>query len=90
MAEYYLQSPVEVLEYQVYWDNVITDGVTIQTSVWVAPTPLVVSSESIDAMFTVCKIEGGLAGKRYQVTNTITRSNGEILSSSLFIYFEVK
>lgn len=90
MSEFYVQSPTEVLEYQISWSNMLSSGETITTSDWTAPVALTVSNKSVNGSTTICKVAGGAIGNRYQLTNTIITSNGETLVTSIFILVEVK
>mgnify|MGYP003507448564 CR=1 FL=1 len=87
--QFYVQDPSEKIEYQMNWTDGIPEVATIATSTWTS-TPFTASGTSIDGLFTVVSLIGGVVGKRYKVENTITLSNGQTYTDSIFIYIEDK
>lgn len=89
MAQFYVQDPNEIVEYQIDWTDSTPDGATIATSTWVS-TPMTQSGLSIDGLFTIVKLAGGVDKSVVKVENTITLSDGEKYVDSIFIYIEDK
>ena len=89
MAQFYVQDPLEVVEYSINWNDSVPEGATIATSTWVS-TPMTTSGLSIDGLFTIVKLTGGTAKACHKIENTITLSDGETYIDSIFIYIEDK
>lgn len=91
MSQFFVQDATEKQEYQVDWADTLPDGQTIANSTWASvPSGLTLSGQSVDGLFTVTDVTGGINGKRYQITNTVVSSNGETYVDSIFIYMEKK
>lgn len=89
MAQFNVQDPNEIVEYQINWTDSTPAGATIVTSTWVT-TPMTQSGLSIDGLFTIVKLAGGVDKSTVQAENTITLSDGEKYIDSIFIYIEDK
>lgn len=76
MAQTFDKDPDATLDYAIDWSRWLTAGDSIRTSVWSAPTPLVVEAESASSTQAIVWLSGGEGGKRYTVVNTITTTNG--------------
>ncbi len=89
MAQFFLQGPSEVVEYQINWAGVLPDGATILTSTW-ANADLTIVDEILDGDFAAVTVADGVVGQRFIVENSVVLSNGETYTDSIFIYFEEK
>lgn len=89
MAQFFLQGPSEVVEYQINWTGVLPDGVTISTSTW-TNEDLTIADDIVDGDFAAATISDGVVGERYVVENAVLLSNGETYTDSIFLYFEEK
>lgn len=73
----FIQDPQAVLDYPFDWSIYLAGGDTIQTSVFVADSGVVVESDTIlDPLTTVVWLSGGTKGKRYAVTNHVLTVGG--------------
>lgn len=53
-------------------------ALTIASSVWSVPSGLVHEADDIEGTSTIVKLSGGTWGATYELSNTITASNGEV------------
>lgn len=90
MAQFYVQDPLEKVQYVFDWSDFTINGLTISSSVWSVPAGFTVSAQTIDGSFTVATITGGVVGKDYKFENTITLSDGQKFIDSIFLFIEEK
>lgn len=77
-------APGADLDYAVDWSNWLATGETIQTSTWTAENGITLSRQSIlDGKVAVAFAAGGIAKRRYTLTNTITTTAGRTDSRSI-------
>lgn len=89
MAQFFVQDSGEIIEYQMSWAGVLPEGVSISASDWNG-TGLTISDEALEGDFTAASVTDGVKGKRYELENTVTLSNGEVYKDTIFISFEDK
>lgn len=89
MSQFYVQGLDEIVEYQVFWGDVLPENTTISTSTW-SGDGVILSNKALDGDFTAATVSGGKVGKRYSIKNLITLNNNEVYEDSIFIYFEEK
>lgn len=73
------KDPNDKVDYAVNWSRYLTRvGDTIQTSTWpvITPAGLDVLATTHDGMRAVIKIDGGIAGTEYRLTNRIVTTPG--------------
>lgn len=73
------KDPNDKVDYAVNWRKYLTKvGDTIQSSTWPVITPdgLTVLATTHDTMRGIIKVEGGVAGTRYRLTNRIVTTPG--------------
>lgn len=76
------KDPNDKVDYAVNWRKYLTKvGDTIQSSTWPEITPtgvghLTVLATTHDTMRGIIKVEGGVAGTRYRLTNRIITTPG--------------
>ena len=75
------------LDYGFNWGLWLPDGDTVDTSDWDVPAGLTSDGDGIvvGGLQTFVWIAGGTEGRTYQVTNTITTTEGRIDVRTLFI-----
>jgi hypothetical protein len=81
------KDPNEIKYYSMDWTEGVNDGATVVTSVWTIQTivadaaPLEEDDSDVMAgdLITRVLLSGGTEGNSYEVTNTITTSDGETL-----------
>ena len=80
----YSHSPASNLDYGFDWASGgwLASGETITASVWILDIDLSKSNEQVVGGITSAFISGGVVGKVYTITNTITTSFGKIDSRS--------
>ena len=72
--EEFEHAPLASLDYGFDWTAWLSQGETITTSTWVVDTGLTKSLEQNSAGITSLFVTGGIVGKVYKLTNTITTS----------------
>jgi hypothetical protein len=95
----FTQAPTDRINYGFLYSRWLVDGDLIAASVWSAPSPLVVSSQSVNGAAIVrCGIThpantataafftGGVSGGNYVVSNTITTNQGLIYTRWLRLF----
>ena len=70
----FVHAPNASLDYGFDWSSWLATDETISTSVWVVDLPLVASLEQNVSGVTSLFVTGGVVGKMYKVSNTITTS----------------
>ena len=75
----FVKDPNAILDYSFDWGPWL-DSDTIDTSVWIVESPLVIESgtESNTDTITTLFISGGEAGETYTITNRITTDGGRL------------
>ena len=87
------KDPADVLDYGFDWSDWLkqADGTTdvVSTSTWtVTPTGLTTSSPFKDGEVTGVWLQGGVAGKKYTVTNRMETTSGRVVERSLTVHVE--
>lgn len=67
-------APLAILDYGLDWSSWLVSGETITNSTWTVDTGLTKSLEQNLAGVTSLFVSGGVVGKVYKLTNTITTS----------------
>ena len=85
------KSPGEVVDFGMDWSDWLAltpDGAVdaIATSDWDVSAGLTNVSEDMTTAKTAVWLSGGTAGRRYEVTNTITTTGGRTSDRSLFVF----
>ena len=93
------QASNDRLDYGFSWLRWLVDGDLVASSVWTAPSPLTVSSDSINSApivrcgishpantATATFLTGGISGADYLVRNTITTVQGRIFTRWLRLW----
>ena len=73
------KDPNDKVDYAVNWSKYLNRvGDTIQTSTWpvITPAGLTVLADTHDGLRAVIKLDGGVAGTSYQLTNRIVTTPG--------------
>jgi hypothetical protein len=76
------KDPNDKVDYAINWRKYLTKvGDTIQSSTWPEITPsgvghLIVLATTHDGMRGIVKLDGGIAGTRYRLTNRIVTTPG--------------
>lgn len=81
------KTPTSVLKYSFDWSDWL-DGAAIQSSVWAAPSGIMVSGAPTVGAITTGIVTGGVINTAYRVTNTVTSDTGESDTRSLLIVVE--
>ena len=75
----FVKDPDAILDYSIDWSNWLGND-TIDTSTWVAESPLIIISASdvIDATNTITTVfvSGGVVNNKYNLTNHIITAGG--------------
>jgi hypothetical protein len=90
MSQFYVQDPLEKVQYIFDWSDFTVNSLVISSSTWTVPAGFTVSSQTIDGSFTVATVTGGVVGREYKLENTITLSDGQKFIDSIFLYIEEK
>jgi hypothetical protein len=78
------QTPTELLDWTINWATRGLGTDTISTSAWsTSSVDITVSSPSYTTTTTTIWVTGGIAGKRYAITNTITTSGSRTLQETI-------
>jgi hypothetical protein len=73
------KDPAETKTYGINWSKQLNAGATILACDWLMPDGLTNAGHSVSGVYSLVKIAGGEAGQTYDVVNTITTSDGEVL-----------
>ena len=85
----FVKDPQATLDYAVDWTAYLGES-AILTSSWTIDEGLTLTSENVDGLKAVAYISGGVAGKRYALTNEITYIvDGQTLTDQRTIYLRV-
>lgn len=80
----------EALAIECDWSGILSAGVTISASVWtVFPTGATVGTPTISGQITAGIVSGGSDGQVYELTDTITASDGQTLAQRWQLYIEL-
>lgn len=78
------KAPSETLDYKVNWSaEMLGFGDTIAASTWVAEDGLVVEADTFTDHTATVFLSGGIAGKYYDVVNTITTVGERVETKTL-------
>lgn len=83
----FLKEPTEVLDYRIDWSDWL-DGLTIATSTWSVPSGITSEDETNTSTITLIRLSGGTWGAIYEVSNTITASDGQSETRIILIKIE--
>ena len=72
----FTKEPSEILDFQMAWADWL-GSLTITTSTWSAPAGITINAGSISGTSTTVRVSGGTWAQSYELSNTITASNGE-------------
>lgn len=85
----FIKEPTEQRDLAIDWKDWLVDingnALTISTSSWDVPSGINLVSDSKTSTTTLIRVTGGTWGETYELTNTITASNGESEVRSLLI-----
>lgn len=85
----FFKEPTETRELALNWSDWLVDlngePLTISTSVWVGPAGLTIDEDTVDGALTIVTVSGGTWSETYELTNTITASNGETENRTILI-----
>lgn len=74
----------ETLDFQINWADWL-GALTISSSAWTVPSGITEVANSNTTTTTLIRLSGGTWAESYELTNTITASNGEVESRSITI-----
>lgn len=78
------QTPDEVLDWAMDWSTRGLSGDTIAGSVWAASSEdFTLSGDAVSGTMVTVWLTGGVPGKMYSITNTITTSGGRTLQETV-------
>jgi len=80
----FTKEPTEVRIFQIDWLDWL-GSLTISTSVWSVPSGITNDSDTNTTTATQIQLSGGTWGATYELTNTITASNGEVETRTLIV-----
>jgi hypothetical protein len=88
----YDHSPTATLDYGFDWRDKgwLEDTETIALSVWAASTGITLTQEQSTLGVTSVFASGGVAGRLYTLTNTITTSQGRVDSRTIQLSCKVR
>lgn len=89
MSQFFVQDTGEIVEYQIDWTPALPEGTSISSSVW-GGVGLTTSNNALEGNFTAIFVTNGVNGKKYELENSVTLSNGEVYKDTIFIFFEDK
>lgn len=85
----FFKEPSETRDLGINWADWLVDisgaALTISTSVWTGPSGITIVDDDISGSTAVVRTSGGTWGETYELSNTITASNGEVETRSLLI-----
>jgi hypothetical protein len=88
---YYLKDPAARVDYAIDWTPYL-DGQSILASVWAVapdePDGVAVAEAGFAAARTVARLEGGILGRSYRVSNQVTLSDGSVDERSITLRVE--
>lgn len=77
----FTKEPTELKDLGINWSDWLVDingaPLTISASVWSAPAGITIADSDIDGSTTIARVSGGTWAATYELSNTITASNGE-------------
>lgn len=85
----FFKEPTETRDVGLNWSDWLVDidgdALTIVSSIWSSPAGITIDDDDINDSTTVVRLSGGTWGETYELTNTITASNGETETRFLLI-----
>lgn len=85
MMEIQTKHPASTRDFQIPWSGML-NGATISASTFtVSPSGLTISNASFSPTSTKIRTAGGVDGSAYDITNTVTLSDGQIMTFVLRI-----
>lgn len=74
------------LDYTLDWSDALDDGDGVAASAWAATAGVAVDRFAFDDAATTAWVSGGIAGRWYTVTNTVTTGAGRVFVRSFRVY----
>lgn len=85
----FFKEPTETRELGLNWSDWLVDvngdPLTISSSVWTGPSGITINSSNVEDPLTIVTVSGGTWFETYELTNSITASNGETENRSILI-----
>lgn len=85
----FFKEPTEIRQLGLNWSDWLVgvngDVLTISSSAWTGPSGITINSDDIEDPLTIVTVSGGTWGETYELTNTITASNGDAENRSILI-----
>lgn len=85
----FFKEPTEIRELGLNWSDwlidINNDPLTISSSTWSGPAGVTIDGSEIDGSLTIVTVSGGTWDALYELTNTITASNGETENRTILI-----
>ena len=89
---YLLKDPGATLDYAVDWGSDYLAGDVLVTSAWsvdpVEAGGAAVETSSADSLIATVSVSGGIAGRRYRLTNLVETASGRVDRRSILLRVE--
>ena len=84
------KDPDEYLEYGFNWSKELKGGATIASSMWFVPEGITAENDEFSPVVTKIWLSGGTLFERYELTNRVVTSRGEIMDQTARIRIKAR